>query len=234
MKNSVSANQSQANTSAGTAPVELRSIGTPRTLPLVNGRRFVGDNNLNFVPTNLVQRVELVAGGAAAACGSGAVAGVVNIILNDNLEGLDLGAQSGVSTRGDGFRYKLDGSFGMHFADGKGHFMIGAEYVDDKGIGISGKIDRPWFGAGLVTLASGQKQIQPNVNDLVAAGQPITYGGTILTGALARNVFNPDGTIHKATAADAMGLYGDNLIVGRPVQRLGSYARASYDHGRAT
>ena len=234
MKNSVSANQSQANTSAGTAPVELRGLGTSRTLTLVNGRRFVGDNNLNFVPTNLVKRVELVTGGASAAWGSGAVAGVVNIILNDDLEGLDLGIQSGVSTRGDGFRYTVDGSFGTHFAEGKGHFMIGAEYVDDKGIGISGKSDRPWFGAGLVTLPSGQKQLQPNVNDLAAAGQPITYGGTILTGVLAGSVFNPDGTIHKATANDAMGLYGDNLIVGSPVKRLGSYARVSYDLGSAT
>src|SRR5690606_28839416 len=79
---------STGNTSSGTAPVDLRGLGTARTLTLVNGRRFVGDNNLNFVPTNLVERVEVVTGGASAAWGSGAVAGVVNIIRNDELEGL--------------------------------------------------------------------------------------------------------------------------------------------------
>src|SRR3546814_6033127 len=86
IRNSVSANQAIGNTTSGTAPVELRGLGTSRTLTLVNGRRFIGDNNLNFVPTNLVERVELVTGGASAAWGSGAVAGVVNIILNDKLE----------------------------------------------------------------------------------------------------------------------------------------------------
>src|SRR3546814_4742177 len=67
IRNSVSANQSIGNTTSGTAPVELRGLGTSRTLTLVNGRRFIGDNNLNFVPTNLVERVELVTGGASAA-----------------------------------------------------------------------------------------------------------------------------------------------------------------------
>jgi outer membrane receptor protein involved in Fe transport len=233
-RNSISPNQSVANTSAGTAPIELRGLGTARTLTLVNGRRFVGDNNLNFVPTNLLQRVEIVTGGASAAYGSGAVAGVVNIILNDKLQGLNLGAQTGVSSRGDGFRYMLDASFGTEFAGGRGHFMVGAEWVDDKGIGISGKKDRPWFGAGIVSIGNGQFEIRPDVNDLVAAGQPITYGGTILTGALAGNVFNADGTLHKVAPGDFMGLYGDNLIVGSPLQRLGSYARASYDVGGAT
>jgi iron complex outermembrane receptor protein len=233
-RNSVSPNQSQANTSAGTAPVELRGLGLSRTLTLTNGRRMVGDsNNLNFVPTNLVQRVEIVTGGASAAWGSGAVAGVVNIILNDDLEGLSLGAQSGVSTRGDGFRYKVDGAFGVKFADGRGHFMIGGEYVNDEGIGISGKSDRPWFGAGLVSVGNGQLERRPDVNDFVAAGQPLTYGGTIITGALAGNAFSQDGTLHRVGPGDFMGLYGDNLIVGSPLKRISSYARASYDLGGA-
>jgi outer membrane receptor protein involved in Fe transport len=238
LRNSVSPSQSQANTSAGTAPVELRGLGLARTLTLANGRRMVGDNNnLNFVPTNLVQRVEIVTGGASAAWGSGAVAGVVNIILNDDLEGLNLGAQSGISTRGDGFRYKVDGSYGVKFADGRGHFMIGAEYVDDKGIGIAGKSERPWFGAGLVnvgTTAAGPFELRRDVNDFVAAGQPLTYGGAIITGALAGNAFSPDGTLHRVGPSDFMGLYGDNLIVASPVKRAGAYARASFDLGGAT
>src|SRR4051812_5396417 len=212
IRNSISANQSQANTSAGTAPVELRGLGLSRTLTLVNGRRFVGDNNLNFVPVNLVQRVELVTGGASAAWGSGAVAGVVNIILNDKLEGLTLGAQSGISTRGDGFRYGVDGSYGTSFAGGRGHFMIGAEYVDDKGIGISGKQDRPWFGAGLVSLGNGVFEIRPNVNDFVAAGQPLTYGGTIITRAPARKALGRGRNPPPGGADRFFGLYRGQLI----------------------
>ncbi|WP_129791314.1 TonB-dependent receptor domain-containing protein [Sphingosinicella sp. CPCC 101087] len=229
MRNSVSPNQSIGNTSAGTAPVELRGLESARTLTLVNGRRFVGDNNLNFVPTNLVERVELVTGGASAAWGSGAVAGVVNIILNEDLEGLSVGAQSSISSRGDGWRYAIDGSFGTHFAGGAGHFMIGAEYLKDEGIGIEGRRSRPWFGAGVVDIGGGQFEIQPDVNDLA----PISFGGTVLSGAFAGQVFNPDGTLRPAQPSDFFSIY-DTLIVASPLERLGSYARLSYDIGEAT
>ena len=203
LRNSVSPSQSQANTSAGTAPVELRGLGLARTLTLVNGRRFIGDNNLNFVPTNLVQRVEIVTGGASAAYGSGAVAGVVNIILNDDLEGVSLGAQSGISTRGDGFRYRVDGSFGTRFADGRGHFMVGAEYVDDKGIGLAGKPERPWFGAGIVNIGNGQFEIRPNVNELAAAGQ-----SSFLVARFSRDAFFLTFDAERETISGALGIDG--------------------------
>lgn len=234
LRNTVSPNQSIANTSSGTAPVDLRGLGTARTLTLVNGRRFVGDNNLNFVPTSLVERVELVTGGASAAWGSGAVAGVVNIILDDELEGLSLGANAGVSSRGDGWRYGFEGSFGTEFADGAGHFMIGGEYVNDDGIGIGGRSDRPWFGGGLVPVGNGQLELQPDVDDLVVApGVPISFGGTIISGSLFNQVFDPDGSLRPARENDFLALY-DTLIVGSPIERIGSYARATYDIGGAT
>ncbi|MDT9598880.1 TonB-dependent receptor domain-containing protein [Sphingosinicella rhizophila] len=220
-----------ANTGSGTAPVDMRGLGTARTLTLVNGRRFIGDNNLNFVPTNLVERIELVTGGASAAWGSGAVAGVVNIILNDDLEGFSLGANTGISSRGDGFRYGFDGSFGTHFADGRGHFMVGAEYVRDKRIGPNGMNDRPWYGADFVNIGGGQLELQPNINNnLIVAGQPVTLGGTILTSSLAGQLFNPDGSLRPATAADAINVY-ETINVRSPLERIGSYARVSYDVG---
>ncbi|WP_114952050.1 TonB-dependent receptor domain-containing protein [Sphingosinicella terrae] len=228
-RNSVSPNQSIANTTSGTAPVELRGLGLSRTLTLVNGRRFIGDNNLNFVPTNLVERVEIVTGGASAAWGSGAVAGVVNIILNDDLEGLSVGAQTSLTSRGDGWRYQFDAAYGTHFADGAGHFMIGAEYVNDEGIGVGGRYDRPWFGAGVVERPDGRFEIQPNVDDLA----PISFGGTVLSGPFAGQVFDPDGSLRPAEPRDFFSLF-DTLIVGSPLKRLGSYARLSYDLGGTT
>ncbi len=151
---------SNGNTSTGTAPVDLRGLGTSRTLTLLNGRRFVGENNLNFVPTNLVQRVEVVTGGASAAWGSGAVAGVVNIILKNDLEGISVGGRTGISSRGDGAQYGFDASFGTHFAGGNGHFMIGADYIKDEGIPIDGRNLARWFGAGDVNNGNGQGLIQ--------------------------------------------------------------------------
>jgi outer membrane receptor protein involved in Fe transport len=238
---------SVGNTSTGTAPVDLRGLGTVRTLTLINGRRFVGDNNLNFVPSNMVGRLEVVTGGASAAWGSGAVAGVVNIILKDDLNGFSVGAQSGVSSRGDGFRYGFDGAFGTDFAGGNGHFMIGAEYASDSG--VLDRNSRPNLGsAGIV-------RVNPtSATDLTThLVRDVNYGnlaaaGLITSGVLAGQVFNQDGTLRLfrggtklGTAAfpaqmiggeDGIGLY-DDVNAASPFDRLSTYARASYDLGGA-
>ena len=238
---------SNGNTSTGTAPVDLRGLGTARTLTLINGRRFVGENNLNFVPSNLVQRLEVVTGGASAAWGSGAVAGVVNIILKDDLEGIAVGGQSGISSRGDGFRYGFDGAFGTHFAGGNGHFMIGAEYIADKGI-LDRNSRRNLGSAGIVRVnptnpADSSTRL---VRDVNYGNQ--TVDGLITSGIFAGQVFNQDGTLRPflrgtplgAAAfpaqmiggADGIGLY-DDINASTPFERLSAYARASYDVGDA-
>ena len=244
----VSPQVSNGNTSTGTAPVDLRGLGSVRTLVLLNGRRFVGENNLNFIPAGLVERVEVVTGGASAAWGSGAVAGVVNIILDDDFEGLKLEGQTGVSSRGDGERYGLQGSYGTSFADGAGHFVIGAEYVDDKG--IYDRNSRRNLGSAAIV------RVNPtSLTDLsTRLTRDVNYGnlaadGLITTGVLAGQVFNPDGTLRAfrggtrlGTAAfpaqmiggeDGIGLF-DDVSAATPFDRLSTYARLSYDIGNAT
>ena len=83
-----------------------------RTLTLVDTRRFIpttqGDAvDLNFIPSNLVQRMETVTGGASAAYGSGAISGVVNIILDTRLQGVKLDADYGMTGEGDGDNYRI-------------------------------------------------------------------------------------------------------------------------------
>lgn len=227
---------SVGNTSSGTAPADLRGLGTNRTLTLVNGRRFAGDNNLNFVPKSLVSRVEVVTGGASAAWGSGAVAGVVNIILNDELDGLSLGADYGISSRGDGARYGFEGSYGTSFADGAGHVMIGAEYVNDKG--VLDRNSRENLGSANFIPVAGGLELVRDVNTLpfgISGG-----GGRITSGIFAGQTFNPDGSLRRfdgpnaqgVGGSDAVGLY-DHIIVSTPVERLSVYARASYEIGNA-
>jgi iron complex outermembrane recepter protein len=224
------------STSVGVAPVDLRGMGSGRSLVLVNGRRFVGEGNLNFVPASLVRRLDIVTGGASAAYGSGAVAGVVNIILDDQLEGVSLGASTGLSSRGDGARYSLEGAFGTGFAGGAGHFMIGAEYVDDHGIPPSGRLDRKGTNpAGFVTI-NGERTLFEDLN-----GRTSYYGGLITSGVLAGQVFNPDGTLRPFRGPDANGVGGadasstfDDTYLYPPSQRLNTFARASYDVGGAT
>jgi iron complex outermembrane receptor protein len=105
------------NTNAAASSADLRGLGSGRTLTLLNGHRFTGSNDLNIIPQNIVKRVDIVTGGASAAWGSGAVAGVVNIILDDDLTGWKAGLNTGISSRGDGHRYGGDLSWGTDFAD---------------------------------------------------------------------------------------------------------------------
>lgn len=224
------------NTSSGTAPVDLRGLGTNRTLTLINGRRFVGDNNLNFVPTSLISRVEVVTGGASAAWGSDAVAGVVNIILDDELEGLRVGADYGVSSRGDGERYSLDGSYGTAFGNGDGHFMIGAEYVQDKG--VLDRNSRDNLGSANFIAVPGGQQLVRDVNTLPFGISGA--GGLITSGVLAGQTFNEDGSLRSFSGPNAQGVGGDDAIglydtiaVSTPFERLSVYGRADYDIGNA-
>ena len=90
----------------GSRIVNLRGLGAGRTLVLVDGRRFVpstatGTVDLNLIPSALVERTEIVTGGASAAYGSDAVAGVVNILLNSKLQGIQSQVQYGISQEGD-------------------------------------------------------------------------------------------------------------------------------------
>jgi len=124
----------------GYRTIDLRGLGAPRTLVLVDGRRFIGSTSQGTVDTNLipgilVDRVEVVTGGASAAYGSDAVAGVVNFILNKKLDGIRVNLQSGISQAGDDHDVLLSAAAGTSFADGLGHVIFGAEYADNRGVG---------------------------------------------------------------------------------------------------
>ena len=115
--------------SVGVATIDLRNLGTSRTLVLVNGRRFVagvpGESavDMNTIPTDFIERVELLTGGASAAYGSDAVAGVVNIILKRNFNGVLVDASLGQSDYHDDSKKKLAVTFGTTSADGSSNIM---------------------------------------------------------------------------------------------------------------
>jgi len=120
--------------------LDLRGLGTTRTLTLVDGRRFVGsiDNgavDLNSIPSIMIGRSEVVTGGASAAYGAGAVAGVVNLILDTKVNGIHTDMSAGISQRGDAANYYAAVKGGTDFAEGRGHFSAGLEYSREKGVG---------------------------------------------------------------------------------------------------
>ena len=125
---------------AGLELVDLRSLGTNRTLVLINGRRQVGSNpnttsvDLSTIPAPLIERFEVITGGASAVYGADAVSGVLNVILKKNFEGLQVDGQLGTSQRGDANRYAISALGGGNFADGRGNVTAFAGFYREGGI----------------------------------------------------------------------------------------------------
>jgi outer membrane receptor protein involved in Fe transport len=155
-----SQNATIANGASGTATVALRHLGAVRTLVLINGRRTApGDAwsispDLNFIPSALVKRVDVLTGGASTVYGSDAVAGVVNFVLDTDFTGVrgginfagfhhnnnnalaaqineDAGFPYPTGSTFDGQAYNINLAVGGKFADGKGH---GSVYVDYRNV----------------------------------------------------------------------------------------------------
>jgi iron complex outermembrane receptor protein len=105
-----------------------------RTLTLVDGRRMVSTSSqadvvdLNIIPSNLLQRMDVVTGGASATYGSGAVAGVVNLVLNNKMQGVNLDLDYGVNHAGDGDSPHVSLSAGTSLFGGRGHILVGSEW----------------------------------------------------------------------------------------------------------
>lgn len=158
----------------GTAQVNLRGLGSNRTLVLLNGRRVVyggtGANSavdLNMIPTSLIERIEVLKDGASALYGADAVAGVVNIVTRSDFEGLDFETKYGQTTESDGEELSASVTFGV--ASEKGSLMAALSYLETEEVNMA---DRQ--ACGLAVSGS----------ELVCSGTANTSGGraTYLTG----------------------------------------------------
>lgn len=156
----------QSSFGVGVNFVNRFGLGTSRTLTLVNGRRFVSSNpptifgpaapgvqvDLNMIPTSMIERVENLAVGGAPTYGSDAIAGVVNVILKQNYEGLEFGGNYGVTDRGDNDRYNVYGLWGTNFGpDDRGNVTLNLSY--DKVDGLL-QNRRSFFRQGRINTAN--------------------------------------------------------------------------------
>ena len=122
-----------ASTDNAANVLNLRAFGPQRTLVLLDGQRVVAANtngtvNIDTLPQALVQRVDVVTGGASAVYGSDAVSGVVNFVLNKKFDGLKVNANAGISTYGDAMTYKVSGAAGTELFGGRGHIEGAFDY----------------------------------------------------------------------------------------------------------
>ncbi len=154
--------------SGGQSYSDLRGLGPNRSLVLLDGRRMMpsspeGAIDLNTIPTPLIESVEVITGGASATYGSDAVAGVVNFKLRQKFSGLELFAQNGLTTQGDGATHQVSAIVGHNFADNRGNVTLAAEFSDRAVIEGS---TRPFF--------AGIRQLARPAEGIIGAGN---YGG---------------------------------------------------------
>lgn len=240
---------SSSQPATATTYANLRSLGAERTLVLLDGRRHVptfssGVVDLATIPTSLIARTELVTGGASASWGSDAVAGVVNIILKDDLEGLRGNVQYGRSRYNDDEAYTVSVAGGLPFQDGRGHALFGAEYAEARGIGsyTYPHVSRPAVAArGFVTNSDFSTGLPQFIYSDDVRRANLHEGGVITGGPLRGTTFLPGGETGEFEYGDVFG----NLMIGggsnefhttdvggnvrTPYERVAFLGRVSYD-----
>jgi len=131
----------------GTNNISLRGLGAQRTLVLVNGKRWTPSGtqgatygvDLTAIPSSIISRIEILKDGASSIYGADAVAGVVNVITKESLDGFQLNAQGQATDGGGGERYAFDGSWGK--VGDRGSISISASYQEQKELVYA---DRDW------------------------------------------------------------------------------------------
>jgi outer membrane receptor protein involved in Fe transport len=199
---------------AGINSINLRALGSSRTLVLLDGRRTVGSTvdgtaDVNTFPQGLVKSIEIVTGGASAAYGSDAVSGVVNFILDKKYEGFKATVEAGQTTYEDDKRWKATASAGVAFAGGKGHLLLNGEIVDSDGIyGVPRSWnDKGWYIVQNPAFAAGNGQ--PDYLVTRNAGpQLMTPGGIIVSTSSAAATTALRGTYFGAGGAVSRLNYG--------------------------
>jgi len=164
-------NQNVNNGTSGATTVDLRGLDANRTLVLVDGKRMVpfdvgGEVDVSAIPVGMLERIDVVTGGASAVYGSDAMAGAVNFILKDDFEGVEVNGKYRFSEEGDGELwgdgevYSLSALIGSNLDNGRGNVALAVDFTDRKGV-LLGDRDYSEFG---VSTANG-----PNVGGAPAS-----------------------------------------------------------------
>src|SRR4051812_10498900 len=174
----------------GLSALGLRGLSPLRTLVLLDSQRVVGGNfngvvDVSQMPQMLIQRVDVVTGGASASWGSDAVTGVINFITDKKFEGFKMNSMAGLSTYGDVGNVMFQAAAGTSFAGGRGHFEVSAEYHYQDGLLPRYPVDQQHVAqpnTGAPPLARQSGQIAYGSDAATPAGQPRTTYGALVHG----------------------------------------------------
>lgn len=186
----------------GLTPVRTLVLLDRMRLPAVNqpGSTVAGATDLNVIPAALIGRVDIVSGGASAAYGSDAVAGVVNLQLNTTLNGFKFNVQGGQTRYSDAEDYFVSAAWGTRFADGRGRFVIGGEFSRNEGTGLFND-KRPWGLRNVSTVSFG-------------AGRPAGLPAALVTDNVLFGTLTPGGLITPTAAGNPAGLRNLQFVIG--------------------
>jgi iron complex outermembrane recepter protein len=209
--------QPSAVNTVGISTISLRGFGPNRSLVLIDGHRAVPANalmviDINTIPEAMIDRVEIITGGASAVYGADALGGVTNFILKKSYEGAQIDVQDGISQAGDGNELRVSTLMGTKIADGKGNLIMGMEYYNrDESYQknhsfFSSSWNDPYTSAtnsffstegtaGFFTEGAAPSAAAENVifaNRIAAGGSPYSFGGSSIFQELN---FNPGGSI---------------------------------------
>lgn len=232
---------------AGKNMLDLRGLGAQRTLVLVDGQRFVsgiveGPVDLNAIPQAMIDSTDVVTGGASAAYGSDAVAGVVNLRLLKTFEGFKGTLQGGITDHDDYRNFLASVAWGTSFADGRGHLVLSGEAAQNSG--VTDINNRSWSAAqpGQISNPAYTATNGQPASLLVSSGalsSNTSYGGVINSGPLKGVQFGPGGTplpfnygtlTTSTTQRGGDGAYTyRNWYLSAPSQRYVGYGRLSFD-----
>jgi outer membrane receptor protein involved in Fe transport len=248
----------------GLSSFSLRGLGAIRTLTLLDGQRFVGANysgvpDVSQFPQLLVQRVDVVNGGASASYGSDAVAGVVNFVTDKRFKGFKANIQAGITDYGDDKGITAQAAWGGSFADDRLHIAVSGEYsyqggVPNPGFGIVGANGRDWYNSpafvqtGVTNTPAGQPRIKQ-----ISRAQQYQYSkfGLITSGPLQGIAFGANGQPYQfqygsngvptgtgavtgctpsfCSGGDTSGVVGAGTSLASKLERFNGYARIGYD-----
>ncbi|MEL6955473.1 MAG: TonB-dependent receptor [Pseudomonadota bacterium] len=220
------------NPGNGTATVDLRGLGANRTLVLVDGRRFMGTDSdgvvdINNIPPALVERVEVLTGGASAVYGADAISGVVNFILKDDFEGVEVSAGYETTQEGDASLWSTSLTAGGNFAEGRGNAVLSLTYANREEL-FQG--DRDFADTALFDNAAGDGLEPGGSSGVPQLG--IFAGFDFPDGSSGAGIFNEDGSIRPfITGGDVNDFYNYAPVnyIQLPQERFTGTGLASYD-----
>jgi iron complex outermembrane recepter protein len=230
------------NGTAGVASIDLRGLGPQRNLIMVDGKRLTPYNqdgvvDISQIPTALIERIDIVTGGASAVYGSDAISGAVNFILKKDFEGLDTNYRYSVTEKGDGDIHSGDVTMGANFADGRGNVVLSLNYNKRDGVLFGA---RPLGRLGIVTedgsgLSEFKAGLPPAVPPAGCEGpSAVAVGGSSTTvptrvaiaGGVALGQFRNDGSLGANCSVFNFNPFN---FYQTPQERYGATALARYE-----